>query len=216
MLVRERMTREVLTASPEMTLADALAITREHGIRHLPVTAEGRLVGVVTDRDLRMALPPPWAGQRDEQRRELGERTVAELMVPEEETITVPPTMLVEDAARIFYQNKVGCLPVLEEGRVVGILTATDLLRTFVDLLMAHGRSSRIEVRMPNRPGELARVVRLIGVDHRINITGMTMPPTQESGKATMVIHLQTVQPHGVIEALTKMGYEVGWPTLAS
>lgn len=216
MLVRDRMTREVFTASPETTLAEALAITREHAIRHLPVAEGGRLVGLVTDRDLRMLLPPPWAERQDEARRELGERTVAELMVQGEAVITVPPTMLVEDAARLFYQNKVGCLPVIENDRLVGILTATDLLRTFVELLMAHGRSSRIEVRMPNRPGELARVVRLIGVDHRINITGMTMPPTDDSGKAMMVIHLQTVQPHGVIEALRRMGYEVGWPTLAT
>lgn len=217
MLVRDRMTREVRTASPQMTLAEALAITRELAIRHLPVVDGGRLVGLVTDRDLRMALPPPWAEHQDEERRALGEHTVEAVMVSADELITVPPTMLVEDAARIFYQNRIGCLPVLESERLVGILTASDLLRMFVDLLGAHGRSSRIEVRMPNRPGELARVVRLIGVDHKINITGMVMPPLQDgNGRAVMVIHIQTAQPHGVIEALEKMGYEVGWPTLAT
>lgn len=216
MLVRDRMTRDVTTVAPTTTLAEALAAIRDNEIRHLPVLDSGRLVGLVSDRDLRLALPPPWASAADEERRSLGERTISELMVREDQLIVVPPTTVVEDAARLFYQNKVGCLPVVEGEDLVGILTASDLLRAFVDLLGPHGRSSRIEIRLPNHPGELARVVRLIGIEHKINITGITMPPSTDPGTALMVFHLQTVQPAAVIDALSKLGYEVGWPTLRS
>lgn len=79
------------------------------------------------------------------------------------------PDTPVEDAAKLLYTHHIGCVPVREDGRLVGILTETDLLRAFAELFGSRTPSKRLEVQMPNRPGELARVVRLIGteIQHR-------------------------------------------------
>lgn len=211
MLVRGRMTREVVAVSPSQTLAEALTLTRTHRIRHLPVLDGSRLVGVVSERDLRLAAPPVYVSAEAERRRILSTRSVAEVMTTE--LVTTTPDTPVEEAARLLYEHHIGSLPVLEAGSLVGILTETDLLRAFVELFGGRERSSRIEVRMPNRPGELARVVRLIGVDRKVNITGMVLPP-QEGSESVAIIHLQLPDPSELVEALEKMGYRVGWPSL--
>lgn len=211
MLVRSRMTSDVKTVAPETTLAQALAVARTHGIRHLPVLQNERLVGLVTDRDLRLAMPPVWADRDSELRDALHRRTVADVMTTR--IITTSPDLPVEEAARLLYENRIGCLPVMQDGRVVGILTETDLLRAFVELFGTGQPSSRLEVRMPNKPGELARVVRMIGIEHRINITGLVVPPTDEDGMSVAIMHLQTNYPGPLAEALQKMGYDTTGPT---
>ena len=143
MLVRSRMTADVVTASPSITLAEALTLTRSHRIRHLPVLENGRLVGLVTDRDLRLAMPPIWVEQSDELRSALHKKTVGEVMI--RSIITTEPSVPIEDAARALYEHRIGCLPVMEDGNLVGILTETDVLRSFVELFGHGERSSRIE-----------------------------------------------------------------------
>ena len=215
MLVRTRMTEGVVTASPEMTLAEALALTRQHRIRHLPVMEGGKLIGLVTDRDLRLAMPPIWADERDELREQLTRRRVGELMITE--LITATPDTPVEDAARQLYQNRIGCLPIMEGEELVGILTETDLLRALVELFGTEQPSSRVEIRMPNRPGELARVVRIIGIEHKVNITGLVIPPVGDAEEdAIAIVHLQTLEPEPVLEALFKLGYRIGSPSVDS
>jgi acetoin utilization protein AcuB len=211
MLVSGRMTREVVTASPATSLADGLALMHERRIRHLPVLEGGRLVGIVSDRDLRGAAPPVGALPEEERLRFLRERRIAEIM--KREVVTVEPGTPVEEAARVMASRRIGALPVLEGDDVVGILTASDLLRGFVDLFGMNRPSSRIEVRIPNRPGELARVVRLIGVEHKINIAGMVVPAVSP-GVSVAVIRIQTLDPRPVVEGLRGLGYDVGWPAL--
>ena len=212
MLVRSRMTADVVTASPSITLAEALTLTRSHRIRHLPVLENGRLVGLVTDRDLRLAMPPIWVEQSDELRSALHKKTVGEVMI--RSIITTEPSVPIEDAARALYEHRIGCLPVMEDGNLVGILTETDVLRSFVELFGQGERSSRIEIRMQNRPGELARVVRLIGIDFKVNITGMVVPPLSGTDDSVAIVHIQTLQPEPIIEQLRKLGYSAGSPSL--
>lgn len=212
MLVRARMTGEVITASPETTLAEALKLTRQHRIRHLPVVEGKRLVGLVTERDLRLAVPPAGTVPEKERQKILDTKKLEDLMV--REMITTTPITPVEDAAKLLYEHKIGCLPVLDGKELVGILTETDLLRAFVELFGGGEPSTRIEVRMPNRPGELSRVIRLIGIDFKININGLVTPRIPGKKETVAVIHLETQRPEELIEALEKMGYEVGWPSL--
>jgi acetoin utilization protein AcuB len=206
MLVRNRMTPDVRTVTPETTLAQALSVARTHGIRHLPVVQNDRLVGLVTDRDLRLAMPPVWADTESELQAALHERTVSEVM--QSRIFTTYPDLPVETAARLLYENRIGCLPVMDEGRLVGILTETDLLRALVELFGGGEPSSRLEVHMPNKPGELARVVRVIGIEHRINITGLVLPPSDTAGMSVAIMHLQTINAGPLAAALRKLGYE--------
>jgi acetoin utilization protein AcuB len=212
MLVRNRMTPDVFTVSPETTIAEALTVTRAQRIRHLPVLENERLVGLVTDRDLRLAMPPIWAADHAELTNALNHRHVREVMTTE--IVSVRSDMPVEDAAKLLYTHRIGCVPVVDDDRLVGILTETDLLRAFTELFGSQGPSVRVEVQMHNRPGELARVVRLIGIENRVNIVGMVVPPLAGTGDNVAIIHLQTQNARPVIQALRKCGYRVGSPSL--
>ena len=139
------MTREVVTATPATTLADGLAVMHERRIRHLPVVEGGKVVGIVSDRDLRGAAPPEGAMAPEARLRFLQERRIGEIMKPD--VVSVDAATPVEEAARLMGARRIGCLPVLEGDTLAGILTASDLLRGFVDLFGMNRPSSRIEVR---------------------------------------------------------------------
>lgn len=206
------MTRDVVTVDPTMTLADALDRANEREIRHLPVLDGGALVGLVTGRDLRRASPLPGEVTDEEWHAAQAKMRVGDVMVTE--VVTTVPDQPIEAAAKVMYQHRIGCLPVLD-GSLVGIITERDVLRAFVELFSGRENSSRIELTMPDRPGELARVVRVIGIDHKVNITGLVIPPT-DTDEALAIIHLQADDPEGLAESLTKLGYRVGTPSLDS
>ena len=211
MLVRTKMTHDVITAAPDTTLASALATTRTHRIRHLPIVENDQLVGLISDRDLRLAMPPVWAPDHGELLQTLQVRTVSELMVSD--LITTSPDTPIEEAAQLLYTHRIGCLPVLDNARLVGILSETDLLRAYAELFGVQRGATRIEVLMPDRPGELARVVRLIGIEMRANIVGMVVPPIDHQ-QSLAIIHVQVEKPELIVEALRKIGYRVGSPAL--
>jgi acetoin utilization protein AcuB len=212
MLVRSKMTPNVITAAPDTTLADALKLTRGNRIRHLPIVQNGQLVGLVTDRDLRLAMPPIWASDTDhhELRNALNTRTVREVMVTT--IITTPSDTPIEEAARKLYEHRIGCLPVLDGEELVGIITETDLLRAFVELFGGDESGTRLEILMQDKPGELSRVVRAVGVDFKLNINGIVMP--RVGNERLAVVHLATDKPGPIIQHLRRLGYGVGSPSL--
>ena len=137
MLVKDAMTRDPVTIDPEAPVGTALAVMRARGVRHLPaVDGEGRLVGIVTDRDLRhAALGPALAeylsGKARRQAEELGQ-TLEQLRVRDVMTwavVDVGPNAPIAYAALIMSQRRIGSLPVVEHGALVGLLTERDVLR---------------------------------------------------------------------------------------
>ena len=131
MQAQEMMTRSVLTTSPETSIALALRLIHEHRIRHLPVVAGTKLVGIVTDRDLRSISPSPaTALTPDEITYRMGTTRVETCMT--HDVITISPQTDVVQAARRLLDGKFGCLPVIADGQLVGLVTAVDLLRGFL------------------------------------------------------------------------------------
>lgn len=215
MLVRSRMTTNVLTVSPTTALGEALRITREKGIRHLPVVDDGKLVGLVSDRDLRLAAPPAWASDTDYAtlRSTFEDKKVSDVMTAHE-IISTSEITPIEEAARKMYEHRIGCLPVMRGTELMGILTETDVMRAFVELFGTGDGTSRIEVLIPNRPGELSRVVRAIGVDFKLNISGLVMPPIAAGDDALIIAHVVASDVGELIEHLRRIGYKVGSPAL--
>jgi CBS domain-containing membrane protein len=129
------MTTELVTLTEEETLADAQRCMARGRIRHLPVVREGKLVGLITHRDLLAASFSIFAEvNRGEQRRIFSTVRVVELM--HRDVVTVPLDLAVAQAARILLENKYGCLPVVDDsGLLVGIVTEADFLRLTVQLL---------------------------------------------------------------------------------
>lgn len=159
MFVKDYMTRHPVMVEPAMSVVEAEGIMAEAHVRHLPVVETGkRLVGLVTR--ARMRIPPTRLASLNvwEITRFLSNLTVKDVMVKGEDVITVGPRVALEDAAQIMVKNKIGCLPVLEEGIVVGIITEIDMMVQLVNLLGGSVPGVRVTVRMPNRKGELARI----------------------------------------------------------
>lgn len=134
MRVKDLMSERVVTAAPADSGLDAVARMVRMRVRHLPVVnRDGMLVGVVTDRDLRHYLLAPHVFDR------LGEGRVDELLgsvrvaeVMSTDVLTVEPEASLADAAAIMHDERVGSLPVVDRGRLVGVLTETDMLRHLV------------------------------------------------------------------------------------
>ncbi len=161
MLVGERMSRPPVTIGPEMSIHDALALFKKERIRRAPVIKAGKLVGIVSEKDLLNASPSPattlsvW-----EMNYLLSKLTVAEVMT--KNVIVVREDTPIEEAARIMADNKIGGLPVLKETRVVGIITETDLFKLFLELMGARERGVRVTALIEDKPGMLAELTRSI------------------------------------------------------
>ncbi|HXH11800.1 MAG TPA: CBS domain-containing protein [Alphaproteobacteria bacterium] len=137
MYVRDKMTWNVITITPDQSLRMARERMRKHGIRRLPVVKDGQLVGMVTDRDVRQAWASPATSLSTHELLYLLDRvTVQEVMTPKVLTVT-PDTPLVE-AARLLHDHKIGGLPVVDGRSVVGIITEMDLLEAFIEFLTAY------------------------------------------------------------------------------
>jgi acetoin utilization protein AcuB len=162
MLVRERMSPDPITIPAGTIITDALRIMRQNQVRRLPVLDDkGKLVGMVSEKDLLYASPSPATSLSIYEMHELLTRLkVDEVMTTE--LVTIAPDTLLEEAARIMTDNKIGGLPVVVGGRLVGIITETDIFKVFLELLGGREKGLRLTVEMPERKGEIARMTTAI------------------------------------------------------
>jgi acetoin utilization protein AcuB len=197
------MTRDVVTVGPEESAARAWGLCREKNIRHLPVVEGGRLVGIVSDRDLRDLSPPRATA---DQENTLGWVQIRDMMSTG--VVTAHPLDTIEHAAKVIYENRFNCLPVVADDEIVGIITSSDLVRTLVELTGAHGEGSWVEVEVPNEPGQLARITEVIR-DRHVNIAGVFLGPASREAYRAIVLRLETTDPTSIAESLTAAGYDV-------
>jgi acetoin utilization protein AcuB len=202
MLVRDIMRSPAVTIPPDTGLQEAYRIMREKAIRHLPVLEGGRLVGIVTDRDLRLATsalaPSPFPP----------ESLVSAVM--SRNPLTADASDPVEDAARSMRERKIGCLPVVDGENVIGIVTGLDLLDALMRMTGVDKPSGRLEVRLADEPGELARLTSFFG--HRdLNIHSiLTSPEGPESVR--VVMRVGSIETRPLAEEMRKSGFDVVWP----
>jgi acetoin utilization protein AcuB len=206
MLVGRRMRTSLITVTKDATLAQARALLHSHRIRHLPVVEGDRLLGILTDRDIRQASPSSAAGiSPDRTAAFLARIPVTEAMV--RDVRTVSPYTTVEEAARLMIEHKIGCLPVTEADRLVGIITETDILGVLVDVMGIREPSTRFELTLPDRPGALAEVTRIIKT-HEVNISSIVTLPHWEPEKRLAVIRIKTMNPQPILKDLAAAGFE--------
>jgi len=161
MLVNERMSRPVIFIQPDMPIHDALNLFKQEHIRRAPVIEKGKLVGIVSDHDLLNASPSPVSSLSVwEMNYLLSKVTVAEVMT--KNVVTVAADTPIEQAARIMADNKIGGLPMMKDGKVVGIITETDLFKIFIELMGARELGVRVTAIIEDKLGALAKVTRAI------------------------------------------------------
>ena len=202
MFVKERKTKQPIVAAPDMSVPDALNQMRQQRIRRLPVVDKGgRLVGIVSDRDLLHASPSPATSLSVwEITYLLGKVRLKDVMTSK--VITVTGDTPLEDAARIMADNKIGGLPVVDDGALVGIITETDLFKVFVELLGARDKGVRVTLSVPNTPGQLAGVTRSIA-DRGGNILAIAELAATDQANRQVMVKASGISRDEMVAALT-------------
>lgn len=161
MLVGERMSHPVIAISPDLPIVEALNLMKRERIRRAPVVKDGRLVGIVSDKDLLNASPSPVTSLSVwEMNYLLSKITVKEVMT--KKVISVQEHTPIEEAARIMVDNKIGGLPVMRDTEIVGIITETDLFKIFLELMGAREYGVRVTALIHEQLGQLARLTKEI------------------------------------------------------
>ncbi len=132
MRVGTMMQTQLITATPEMSLAEGQRLMRDNNIRHVPVVSGKRLVGMLTDRDVREASPSPATTlTRGEIAYRMETTPIQTCMT--KDVVWIGPDIEMVDAARLLLQRKIGCLPVVDKNTLVGVVTDMDCLRAFLE-----------------------------------------------------------------------------------
>lgn len=208
MIVARRMMRNPVFVDEGDSMKKAMDILKEKEIRHLPVLKGGeKLVGIVTERDIKQASPSPATALEIREIYYLLDKVkVKQIMT--RRVHTVSSTTSIEEAALILREKKIGCLPVVDGGKLVGILTETDILDAFLDSLGVHGTGYRVELALPNKPGILFEVLKLIK-DFDANIVSVASASHEDPGMKVLILRIETKNYKILKAALKKGGYEI-------
>ena len=161
MFVGERMSHPVISVSPETPIHDALVMFKKEHIRRAPVIKDGKLVGIVSESDLLNASPSTVTSLSVwEINYLISKVTVKQVM--SKKVKTIDENTPIEEAARIMADSKIGGIPVTRSGKVVGIITETDLFKIFLELMGARTRGIRITAVVNDQAGQLAKVTKAI------------------------------------------------------
>ena len=206
LLMRDWMAREVLTLGPEASAFDALRLCRERRIRHIPVVKDDRLVGIVSDRDIRDASPP----FGDPERVDVLKKTRLEDMMTRKAIMAAPDDTIVHGAQEM-YERKIESLPVVSEGKLLGIVTSSDVMRALTALTgVGEPGHSRIAVQA-HKPGDLAEVTGIIQNQEVDIFSVLSSPGKVSSPERTLIFQVATRDPTNVIRSLEEAGYDVHW-----
>ena len=196
MKIHALMIQNPITITSHTSISEAIELMKINSIRHLPVVSEDDfLMGFITLSDLKQGLIPSM----------LGDLNLQDLMI--KDPITVGPDDDLETAAQLIYNHKIGGMPVVKDGRLTGIITATDILRTFIDMMGILSSTSRIDVVVGEQPGSFKKVLQIIndlGADI-INV-GRT---AQQTGRQIYFFRLGACETQTIKQNLEKEGYEV-------
>ena len=208
MNVAKRMMRNPVFVDENDSMKKAMDLLKEREIRHLPVLKDGeKLVGIVTERDIKQASPSPATALEIREIYYLLDKVkVKQIMT--RRPYTVSSSAPIEEAALIMREKKIGCLPVIEEGKLVGIITETDILDAFIESMGVSGPGYRMELALPNRPGMLFEVLKLMK-DFDVNIVSVATATNDDPDRKILILRVETKNYKLLKAALKKGGYEM-------
>jgi acetoin utilization protein AcuB len=204
MLVKDIMTRQVVAIGPDVPIADANALMEQRNIRHFPIMEDSRLIGIISDRDIRLVgseHPKAPEGVRLKD-------SVRKIMIAE--VITAHPLEPIEEAAKVLQLEKIGAMPVVQDGELLGIVTAIDFLDALTRMTGVYQASSRLEVELGNQPSELAHLLRYIAEDN-IGVSSI-MTTRSDPEVLNFVLRVNTMHGRQLAARLREAGFHVVWP----
>lgn len=208
MLVRHIMSSPVQTAQADMPVLEAVQLMKEKGIERLPVVDGEKLVGVVTkDRVLRAAPSSATSLSLHELNYLYAKLTLREIM--QKKVMTVSPDITVESAVRIAQESKVGCLPVVEDGKVVGILTTNDFFYLILNPILGIGAGgSRIIVRNCQSAHQMKTAIDCVA-ETNSTISNAAYLPSRRGGEKDLLIHIDEEDASKLIDCMKAKGLDV-------
>lgn len=196
MKINSLMIPNPITITEDASITEAIELMKVNSIRHLPVVSTGNVLqGFVTLADLKQGLIPSM----------VGDISLSDLMI--HEPITVDPDDDIEIAAQLIYKHKIGGMPVVKKDKLVGIITETDILRSFIDMMGILTASSRIDVIIKDEPGSFKKAMQIIN-DTGGDIINVAMT-AQETRRRTYFFRLSACKTDVIKKALEDNGFEV-------
>jgi len=190
------MVSDPITITENASIQEAIELMKINSIRHLPVVSkDNQLKGFITLADLKQGLIPSM----------LGDVSLDDLII--KNPITVGPDDDIEFAAQLIYNHKIGGMPVVKNGKLVGIVTATDMLRTFIDMMGILSTTSRIDVVLREQPAAFKKAMQIIN-DNGGDIISVSMTP-QQKGKRVYYFRLSACKTNVIKKALEKERFNV-------
>ena len=184
MFVKTRMTTHPFTVTPEHSVPEATAIMEERNVRQLPVLEDGHLVGVISHGDIAAASPSPATSLSvNEITYLMGKLKVGRVM--SRHPITVSPDALLEQAATLLRDNKIEMLPVMDGTKLVGVITESDIMDSFIELLGFRDPGTRLTIEAPDAPGVLSELTGITG-EYGANISHLAV--YRGSGERSTVV----------------------------
>lgn len=210
MRIRDLMSVNVVTVDEKTSIQDARKIMEAHKIRRLPVMRKTRLVGLVTKHMLLEAAPSPATSLSiHELHYLLSKMTVKDIMV--RDPYTLSPDMPAEDALQLGQELGCGGFPVMENGRLVGIVTESDIVRLMIRVLGVKEKGNRIEIKAPKDFGSMKRIMEILDRNKVILRSVMTVPPEEEheDNDWLIVLRLESQDAEKVSEAFSSSGFNI-------
>ena len=208
MIIERRMTRNPVTASPEMSVAEASALMKREKVHRLPVLDKDRkLVGIISEKDILYASPSPVSTLSiHEMAYLLSQLTVKKLMTRDVVTITKDTT--VEEAARLMVDQDLSSLPVLEDGKLLGIISKSDLFKILLELFGARHFGVRMSFLVDDKPGAIAEISNVLSANGVDIIAFGTFMGT-DSSNAVCTIKMQGISMSQAVELVKPLVMEV-------
>jgi acetoin utilization protein AcuB len=209
MLVHERMTHHPLTVHPDLPVAEAIRLMREEGVNRFPVMERktNKLIGIVTEKELLYASPSPATSLSiHEINYLLAKLTIEKVMSTD--LITVGEDTPIEEAARIMVDNDVSALPVMRGSTMVGIITETDLFKTFIELFAAREEGVRLTLLVPEQKGELAKITEAV-TEQGGNIITLGTFLGEDLSNRLLMIKIAGVSQDRLISKMKEIGVEI-------
>jgi acetoin utilization protein AcuB len=201
------MTKRVITIKPDDSLKKARELLAKKKIRQLPVVLQGRLIGIVTDRDIRHAYPSSIAGHNPQDIDRFAEKMeVASAMSVD--VVTVAPHNTVDEAAKILRDRRIGSVPVVQGNKLVGIITKTDILNAFLELTGVDTPSYRIDLVCEDKPGIRSKVRKTV---ERLGGDVKWISPEEDSANGNIRLLIRITAPAivPIEKALRRLGFDV-------